>query len=159
MKVKNLLVFLMSAALSSVSVDVLASVEVDGICYNILSEVGKTVEVAENPGGYSGDIVIPEQVIIEGESYTVAAIGDYAFEGCRELTSIDISEGVASIGMRSFIACSKLTSVDFPTNLKSIGEEAFVTCQNLTSIVVPERATLIGKKAFRSSGADFGCAA
>ena len=41
MKVKNLLVFLMSAALSSVSVDVLASVEVDGICYNILSEVGK----------------------------------------------------------------------------------------------------------------------
>lgn len=95
MKVKNLLVFLMSAALSSVSVDVLASVEVDGICYNILSEVEKTVEVAENPGGYSGDIVIPEQVIIEGESYTVAAIGDYAFEGCRELTSIDISEGVA----------------------------------------------------------------
>ena len=33
--------------------------EVDGICYNILSEDDRTVMVTESPYGYSGEVVIP----------------------------------------------------------------------------------------------------
>lgn len=140
MKVKNLLVFLMSAALSSVSVDVLASVEVDGICYNILSEVGKTVEVTENPAGYSGDIVIPNQAIIEGESYMVTAIGDYAFEGCRKLTSIGLPAKLSAIGEYAFADCTALAYMEIPENVQFIGMRAFSGCTGLTSVKIPDSA-------------------
>lgn len=140
MKVKNLLVFLMSAALSSVSVDVLASVEVDGICYNILSEVGKTVEVTENPAGYSGDIVIPNQAIIEGESYMVTTIGDYAFEGCHKLTSIGLPAKLSDIGEYAFADCTALAYMEIPENVQFIGMRAFSGCTGLTSVKIPDSA-------------------
>ena len=38
----------------------------------------------------------------------VTSIGDYAFDGCSNLTSIIIHEGVKSIGNKAFYGCSSL---------------------------------------------------
>ena len=138
MKVKNLLVFLMSAALSSVSTAAFASVEVDGIYYDVWFEAEKTAIVVGNPAGYSGDVVIPEQVVIEGESYTVEAIGDYAFDGCSELTSIELPSNLSQIGEYAFANCSSLTSVDIPERVSYIGRWAFSGCTGLTSVSLPD---------------------
>ena len=45
--------------------------EVDGIVYNVTSEEKLTVEVKS--GKYSGDIVIPENVVYEGKTYSVTS--------------------------------------------------------------------------------------
>ena len=39
---------------------------------------------------YSGNVVIPESVIYNNETYSVTSIGSSAFEDCRGLTSVTI---------------------------------------------------------------------
>ena len=51
-----------------------------------------------------GDLVIPDGV---------TSIGDYAFNGCSSLTSVEIPDGVTSIGWSAFSGCNSLTSVTF----------------------------------------------
>ena len=67
----------------------------DGICYNLNWE-DKTASVTRiNWGqGYSGEIVIPETVIVDGTSYSVTSLGDGCFEACSSLTSITIPNSV-----------------------------------------------------------------
>ena len=58
--------------------------EVDGIYYNITDESNKTVAVtcSDYSGEYRGEIVIPESVVYNGNTYSVTSIGNYAFEIC-----------------------------------------------------------------------------
>ena len=81
---------------------------------------------------------------------TVTSIGNYAFESCTSLTSIEIPSGVTSIGAGAFSWCSSLTSIEFEENsqLTSIGENAFDGCSSLTSIEIPSGVTSIGVGAF-----------
>ncbi len=110
--------------------------ESGGIRYSI-NEDGESVEVTYHPVRlYSGDIVIPSTVSHEGKTYIVTGIGDYAFDGCYYLTSIDIPESVTNIGKETFFWCSSLTSVDIPSGVKSIGGGAFASCSSLTSMTV-----------------------
>ncbi len=52
-------------------------------------------------------IAVPEKI----DGYSVTAIGKYAFEGCRNLTSITIPNSVNLIGEDAFADCTGLTSV------------------------------------------------
>ena len=85
--------------------------EVDGIYYNILSETDKTVEVTykgdypESFNEYIGVVTIPSTIILDGTTYSVVIIGEYAFKGCNELTSISIPKGIAEIYNSAFCFC------------------------------------------------------
>ena len=79
---------------------------------------------------------------------SVTSIGNYAFEDCSSLTSIDIPSSVTSIGNSAFAGCSSLTSIEIPEGVTSIGEYAFYNCRSLTSIEIPNSVTSIGEKAF-----------
>ena len=87
-----------------------------------------------------------------GESYeipdSVTTIGDYAFAGCRGLTSITIPDSVTSIGDCAFVECTGLTSITIPDSVTSIGDCAFVECTGLTSIVIPESVKEIKENPF-----------
>ena len=63
-----------------------------------------------------------------------ASIGNYAFSGCRSLTSVTIGKGVTSIGDWAFGDCSNLTSVTIPTSVTIISDSAFESCDNLTDV-------------------------
>ncbi len=91
------------------------------------------------PAVKKGDIDLPEGV---------TEIGDSAFYGCSDLTSIDIPEGVTAIGNYVFDGCSSLTSIDIPEGVTKIGNSAFDGCSSLTSIELPEGVTEIGNSAF-----------
>ena len=62
----------------------------------------------------------------------VTAIGNYAFDGCASLKSINIQDSVTSIGKFAFYDCENLESISIPDNVKFIDESAFWYCDNLT---------------------------
>ena len=123
---------------------------VDGICYNILSENDRTVEVTESPYGYSGEVVIPAEVTYDGSTYSVTAIGDWAFGDCSALASVSMPS-VTTIGDYAFQSCWYLTSVSMPS-VTTISDQAFYGCDALTSVSMPS-VTTIGDWAFDSCSA------
>ena len=82
----------------------------------------------------------------------IEKIGDYAFNGCSELTSIDIPNSVKSIGDYAFYYCYKINTVIIPNGTTTIGEYAFEGCGGLKTIVLPKTITTIGNYAFNYLG-------
>ncbi len=75
-------------------------------------------------------------------------IGNYAFSGCRSLTSLILPSNVTSIGYSAFYGCIRLTSLTLPSSVTSIGSSAFEGCRSLTSLILPSSVTEIGSSAF-----------
>ena len=130
--------------------------EVGGIYYNILSQEDKTVAVtyrgtsySQYSNEYTGSVVIPETVTYNGNTYSVASIGDNTFSNCSGLTSIDIPNSVTSIGDSVFSGCSSLASIKIPNSVTSIGSSAFQSCSALISVTIPNSVKSIGNYAFR----------
>lgn len=123
------------------------SVEIDGIFYN-LSEKSSQAEVVSNPQGYSGKIEIPENVVYDGKSFNVNSIGENAFYGCGDLTSITIPSSVTFIGENAFDYCNGLVSVVIPTSVTSINNRVFYYCKGLASVTIPNSIISIGEHAF-----------
>ncbi len=59
---------------------------------------------------------------------SVKSIGNYAFEGCKGLTSITIPNSVTSIGDYAFDGCKGLTSITIPSSVTGIGYYTFENC-------------------------------
>jgi len=78
----------------------------------------------------------------------IRGIGDYAFDGCRNVTSVKIPEGVVHIGLGAFKNCTKLSRVDLPNSLRSIGAFAFYGCTRMSSLEIPNGVTNMGEYAF-----------
>ncbi len=78
----------------------------------------------------------------------VTTVGNNAFYGCKELTSVDIANSVKSIGEWAFYDCEGLTSMTIPDSVTSIGKRAFADCEGLTSITLPDSVKSIGEHAF-----------
>ena len=146
---KKLFVFLFSLILSVVfSTSALAyDVKIDGIYYNLISK-GKTAAVTSGEEKYSGEVVIPSSITVEGKEYTVTSIEKKAFYECKGLTSVTIPNSVTSIGESAFAFCSGLTSITIPNSVKSIGSNAFNSCYRLTSVTIPNSVTSIRDSAF-----------
>ena len=64
----------------------------------------------------------------------VTSIGDYAFYGNYEITSITIPDNITSIGWCSFAECGGLTEITIPGSITSIGEGAFEECAELVDV-------------------------
>ena len=79
---------------------------------------------------------------------SVTTIGEGAFSGCTNLTSITIPNSVTNIGGGAFYGCTGLTSITIPNSVTRIGDYAFRSCTGLTSITIPNSVTSIGDYAF-----------
>ena len=128
---KNLLLLLLMCFPLLVSAD---AVEVDGIYYNLNSSE-KTAEVTNSPTYYSGEIVIPQTIIVDNITYDVTAIKDRSFRDCNSLTSIVIPNSIVSVGEYCFTRCKALKTIIIPSSLTSIGHSVFYMC-DLENIMV-----------------------
>lgn len=178
---KRFLYFVMLTALLFASLNTSAAkydFEADGIYYNILSTKDRTVEVTNEFGGQSNTVysynsnnvlTVPAKVVYEYTTYSVVAIGSYAFHNgfltavilpssvttikdhaftYITLPSIELPIGVTSIGDYAFENSYELNTVGISNSVTSIGERAFYGCDALTDIYVPESVTYIGPHAF-----------
>ena len=125
-------------------------IEVDDIYYYLYA-LNPIAEVTSSPNNYSDipKIVIPESITYENKEYAVNYIGNSAFSGCSDLTSVSIPNSVRTIGDDAFYNCSSLTSVTIPNSVTSIGDCAFDGCISLTSVTIPNSVTSIGSSTFR----------
>ena len=98
-----------------------------------------------------GDVIIPEFVTFNGKTYTVTAIGDYAFYdryATTALTSISIPKTVVSIGNSAFRNCAGLEFITIPQSVTSIGNDAFRNCNGIKTANISESVISIGDYAF-----------
>ena len=66
----------------------------------------------------------------------------------KDVTSVEIKDGIRGIANSAFSGCSSLTNVKIPSGVTSIGDEAFNNCSSLASITIPDSVTSIGHRAF-----------
>lgn len=123
------------------------AVEIDGIYYNLTSKL-KTAEVTFSPDKYRGDIVIPESILFDGETYSVTSIGTNAFYQCYNMTSVTIPGSISVIHAQAFYCCRGLSSVVIPEGVTTIGSSAFWGCRGMKSVTFPVSIVEIGNEAF-----------
>ncbi len=124
----------------------------DGIYYNINSDKTSVTVTYKTKyyNSYSGSIIIPSKVTYSSKTYEVTSIGEYAFYGCSELTSITIPNSVTSVGQSTFDSCNALEYVTIGNGVTGIEEETFENCYSLKSITIGNSVKFIGKECFKN---------
>ena len=130
-----------------------------GLTY-ILNNADHTATVASYDDSAPGGVIdIPDTVTSGGQTYTVTAIGEYAFIPSRKITNVSsvfIPATVTSIGDFAFRCCKFLTTVTFAegSQLKSIGVSAFSGTEpahpRFKEIQIPDSVETIGTNAFQN---------
>ena len=80
----------------------------------------------------------------------VTKIGDGAFYNCSNLKEITIPDTVESMGTSIFYGCSSLKKIVWSKSIKEIENNAFKGCSSLTEIIIPDGVTSIGNNAFQN---------
>ena len=112
------------------------------------------VSIAEKAFYYNYD---GTEVVAVSLPSTLRTIGSRAFER-QSIQALTIPEGVTEIGEYAFNGCKKLKSVQFPTTLKNIGKSAFELCTTgtdvcyLNDIEIEAQDLVIGERAFYNYG-------
>ena len=113
-----------------------------GINYKVISHIDKTAEVDKNPNA-SGAITIPSSVAYNGFTFNVVAVGDYAFDRNKNITSVRLPNNIKKVG---FIAFQTLRiQMQLPTGLEVAGRSAF-TYNKFADLRLP-----VGLKELRES--------
>ena len=163
MKKQNSILFLFTLLISMVCTKSFAHdisvANADGkiIYYNYTNN--RTELEVSSSYAYSGNIVIPESVTYNGTTYSVTSIGNSAFFGCSNLTSITIPNSVMSIGEYAFNDCGGLTAVhisdlnawcniQFSDNPLSYAHHLYLNGQEIRNLLIPNSVTSIGASAF-----------
>lgn len=118
-------------------------VEINGIFYDLKPVKVGTASVTYDPTvvnrkEYSGSVIIPSEIEYDGNTYKVNEIGTYAFMGCRELTSVELPEGLITIGFGGFDGCSGLQTINIPSTVTTIMQWAFRDCTSLTGVNITD---------------------
>ena len=112
----------------------------NGIYYYKTGE--NTVSVTFNGDSYNsyhGNIIIPETIELEGNTYTVTAIANNAFKDCLDINSLSIPVTISSIAKNTFSNCSVNEVIIYGTGDWQAGElpinmETLYICEGITSI-------------------------
>ena len=136
-----------------------------GVLYYNLDEVNKKAEVTREPNGekYSGDIIIPDSVTYNAETYRVTSIGMTAFADCTDLTSIKVPNSIETVGTEAFSGCTFPVYSDrlflhlpesyngkyvVPEGIEVICINAFSECNYLGRLTLPKSLKKIETQAF-----------
>lgn len=141
------LCFSILAVLYSLCISAGDIVEVGILRYEITGAKEVAVDGFANKKDAS-ELIIPESVTIDGESYAVTSINSTAFNENSTITKIVIPKSVKKIEKRAFCNVDKLVEVEFNEGLEYIGEDAFYCCFFLKKVKLPNSLKKIDYNAF-----------
>lgn len=146
--------------------------ESNGLYYKFVSKDELTCEVSYDIDEHTKmstydyqEVVIPETVSFESDTYTVVGIESGAFRNtplenitlpksityldgvfmeCQKLTSIEVPENVTTI-VGAFESCSSLKQIEIPESVVRL-DGAFCGCSSLESIAFPDHITEITER-------------
>ncbi|MDE6461304.1 MAG: leucine-rich repeat domain-containing protein [Muribaculaceae bacterium] len=170
---KRILSALTAAAATIVSASAF-DVKIDNIYYNIIN--GEYLEVTaiidypicigdqfgvapmnqteRTPNDYSGDIVIPDSVSVDGyeKKLPVKTIRTSAFLNAQNLISVTLPETITDVGWSAF-AQSSIKKLDMSkAKLQNIRSWTCYWCEDLVEVTIPDGIEYIGEGAFMLSG-------
>ncbi|MBP3710878.1 MAG: leucine-rich repeat protein [Bacteroidaceae bacterium] len=125
--------------------------EVDGVYIGIIGSHFAYVtnrDYSTLEPSYSGDVVVPEQVVYEGRTYNIVSVGPNAFYCCEGLRSVKLPSTVKAISASAFLGCTGLQWVDMPAGLQGINYTAFAACTSLKQISLPRGTELVDSMTF-----------
>lgn len=125
-------------------------VEIDGIYYRLDIE-NKTAKVSANPIKYKFNVVIPDKIVYNGDSFDINEIEFNAFENCTSLSSVTLPNSIICIGESAFRNCN-LETIVIPNSVTKIGVNAFRECRMLKSIKLPDNLKVLEDLTFANSG-------
>lgn len=99
-------------------------------CINLEEVVFLPVPVAE------GEEAAAERVTLD--------IGQYAFNNCKKLTTIELPVGTKTIGTYAFSNCIALPSINIPDGVTELNDRMFSGCDLLTTIKIPASVASMG---------------
>ena len=110
-----------------------------GIFYNVTSNTEFTCSVTTPDGGsiYTGDIVIPETVIYQGNAYRVTEIGRYAFQNST-VRSVSLPGSIETIRYAAFSGCGNMSDFMLPSGVTTIESLAFDNCTGLRTLTLED---------------------
>lgn len=82
---------------------------------------------------------------------TLKVVEDSTFVGCRDLRSIEFSEGLEEICLGAFLD-SGLESVCLPKSLRVLRQAAFAKCEHLRTAVLNEGLQALGMDEYSGDG-------
>lgn len=84
----------------------------------------------------------------------VTSIGDYAFYGCENVTSVTLPATVTQIGKLAFYGCGSLNTLTLPDSLTMVEDYAFAKASGLGTIAFKGSAPLFGAGVFADVSAE-----
>lgn len=114
-----------------------------GLAFTLLEDGTYSVSCPDiNREALKGDIIIPGTF----KNKAVTEVGEYGFEGCSNIESVTISNGVKKIRNEAFLDCDTLKSVSVPASVISFDIEynftyVFRGCTSLAEILVDDKNT------------------
>ena len=122
---------------------------VDGVTYTVSSEVyGEYTASVTALDGSTTDVVIKDQVNINGTDFKVTVIDKAAFGGNTKITSVSIPGTVIEVASGTFNGCSGLTTVTLNEGIQTISGSAFKNCTSLLEIKFPKSLVSVANQAF-----------
>lgn len=129
---------------------------VDGICYGL---IGTQKAYVTHPAqwtmadeqwamAYTGDVVIPSEISYGGRTYSVVSIGDNAFAGQYNLTSVHLPPSVHAVSPCAFLGCTALRQVSLSETMLVFSTCAFTGCTSLEQITLPRHTELVDSLTF-----------
>ena len=107
-------------------------------------------------------LVVPETVTVDGNDYTVVAVGERfltslnekgEFTGNTVIKEVELPDTLRVIGDEAFVR-SAIETIDLPEGLRCIGNNAFCYCRGLTKVILPSTLEYVGSFAFSDLAED-----
>ena len=123
---------------SAAEAELIGTGEQDGF-YNYTILADGSAEITKY-FGTDDHVVVPATL----GGHTVTVIGQSAFSGSEDMTSVDIPNTVTCIKLLAFSDCTGLTSITVPDSVTIIDDSVFENCINLAEINLPDTLTYLG---------------
>ena len=81
-----------------------------------------------------------------------ASLGNQAFSGNKEVTSVLLEKAPTTVGESVFSSCASLANVTLPDDMKELQDGMFAFCTALKTLKFPAQLNRIGKACFDKAG-------